>query len=308
MSMTWYRPEFGQHFPFGSFAVNYIYSDVGTFKPINKELLYYYNYYDKYDFPPQHPYNQSGLVSMANGQQITTCLDANGHLLGDFDHDGQIDINNESSVHAFCEHNGMGEQGVMKGQPFSNFWFDDNDLARLMSTAYEKELPYGLSEYTNFTRWSILYGFNEYWVPYNEQFMDTLALDGIYYLTIGDTYSTWSNVDALLDLSDAQFDTHLQRYIYSGITENYHEALMKILVDSLYQYERISSHSSSSASSSNVQKLLQHSMSLRIAILQHQQIDSRTGERLGWLSSIVEPSNSLQNSESISLGKKLFSY
>jgi hypothetical protein len=72
------------------------------------------------------------------------------------------------------------------GNPFTNFWFDDNSLGIHMSLGYGRPSPYGLSEYAEFTRWRIMGGFDKYWTPYNSDYFDTLALDGLYYLTIGD--------------------------------------------------------------------------------------------------------------------------
>jgi hypothetical protein len=124
---------------------------------------------------------------MSNGTlPYTTCRDANGHLLLDFNHDGEIDQTSIPNQGAFHEHSARGLNNQLMGNPFTNFWFDDNWLARYMSQAYSKALPYGLSEYQDFTRWRILGGHDVYWKPYGSDYFDTLALDGLYYITVGD--------------------------------------------------------------------------------------------------------------------------
>jgi hypothetical protein len=98
---------------------------------------------------------------MSNGTlPYTTCRDANGHLLLDFNHDGEIDQTSIPAASAFHEHNARGVDNKLMGNPFTNFWFDDNTIAIHMSKAYNRELPYGLSEYTDFTRWRILGGYD----------------------------------------------------------------------------------------------------------------------------------------------------
>ena len=67
---------------------------------------------------------------------------------------------------AFHEHNGYGNNNTKLGAPFTNFWFDDNWLARYASQAYFMGLPNGLTSYQNFTRWQIMGGDTSYWTPY----------------------------------------------------------------------------------------------------------------------------------------------
>lgn len=305
-----YHSLFGTHLPFGASAVKYLYSVDGTFINIS-ELVYVYNYYEQYSIPPDHPYDQSSLVKMANGNTSTTCLDANAHLLCDFNHDGAIvdDMATVDTGSAFYEHNGKGMNGETKGNPFSNFWFDDNLLARLVSNAYNLSAPFGLSDYTNFTRWRILYGPDEYWTPYRESYMDTLALDGMYYLTKNDVSNAVLQWQQMVTLSGAVWNETQQLYLYPDITENYHEALFRILTDTLYEgclyINRIKENDDKIGTPNQLRLLRQHSQSLRKAILGHQQVSNGEDGKavpLGWLSSISDPSSSLQNTESIVLG------
>jgi hypothetical protein len=84
------RWTYGRHFPFGGEAVSYIYGPHGTFRNLT-EITYLYNYYEQYA-TSKHPYNKDKLIAMSNGSlPYTTCRDANGHLLLDFNHDGEID-------------------------------------------------------------------------------------------------------------------------------------------------------------------------------------------------------------------------
>lgn len=84
--------------------------------------------------PANHSYNKDLLIQYADGTHFTTCLDANEHLLCDLKHTGEIDPS--SCNYAFHEHNGRGPNNTKSGNPFTNFWFDDNSFAVYMSRAY----------------------------------------------------------------------------------------------------------------------------------------------------------------------------
>jgi hypothetical protein len=246
-----YFSSFGQQFPHGNSAVAYLYGPQGTFRELHS-VIYEYNYYSQYA-TPEHPYNKDALIAMSNGTTITTCRDANGHLLLDFNHDGEIDTSTGGS--AFFEHNGYGSNTVSIGTPFTNFWFDDNWLTRYLSEAYGRSLPHGLSDYTDFTRWRILSGaVDPFWVPYKEDYFDTLALDGLYYLTMNDMNAANEMWYRIFRKSSAYYNTTMEQYLYPGFTENYHMALFKILTDRIKLIQLGSND-----------EILQHSVALRAA-------------------------------------------
>lgn len=119
---------YGKHYPQGKQAFEYITGADGTWLNFSP-AQYIWNYYDNpTPVPENHPYNKSALIEYADGTQLTTCRDANGHLLLDFDHDGELDVT--EGQYAYFEHAGRGYQNNKYGNPFTNFWFDDNSLAR----------------------------------------------------------------------------------------------------------------------------------------------------------------------------------
>lgn len=87
---------FGQHFPFGQEAIDYLYGPQGTFHDL-QNVIYEYNYYEQYA-TNDHPYDKSALIGMSNGTTLTTCRDANGHLLLDFDHDYELDVSSAGGL------------------------------------------------------------------------------------------------------------------------------------------------------------------------------------------------------------------
>lgn len=123
-----YLFSYGNHFPHGIQAVEYVTGPQGLWRAITP-AEYTYNYYDHpAPVPANHPFNTSGLVAYADGTHFTTCRDANGHLLLDINHDGEID--SVSAGYAYFEHAARGTDNVLLGTPFTNFWFDDNSLAK----------------------------------------------------------------------------------------------------------------------------------------------------------------------------------
>ena len=96
---------FGKHLPFGQAAVSFAYDpDYGTFREM-KNIKYQWNYYKQYA-TEQHPYNVNDLIKYSDlYNQTTTCRDAMGHLLLDWNHDGEIDVQDyyktESPLYAF---------------------------------------------------------------------------------------------------------------------------------------------------------------------------------------------------------------
>src|SRR5689334_20548539 len=107
--------SYGRHFPNGFDAVQYIYHPQnGTFKYMIPQLAYIWNYYQQYA-TPKHPYNRDALIHFASNGNMSTCRDANGHLLLDFTHSGEIGSERGSAFH---EHNGRGEHGSIRGNGF----------------------------------------------------------------------------------------------------------------------------------------------------------------------------------------------
>lgn len=278
--------SYGRHFPNGNGAVNYIYGSSGTWQDMTN-VHYVYNYYSQYA-TTAHPYNKSALIAAANNRATAqyTCRDANGHLLLDFNHDGEIDVS--GGGYAFFEHNARGAGNATYGNPFSNFWFDDNWLARYMSVAYGQPQPYGLSTYSDFTRWQIIGGDTSNWTPYGENYYDTLALDGLYYLAGGSYSTALARWNTMLSNSGYTYDGSNQRYTYPNITENYHMGLFLILTNKLIL--------SGDFSGTTLNSLIQHSVSLR-SIVNSNQEQSGTSY-YGWISSIGS-STAVINTKSI---------
>jgi hypothetical protein len=301
---------YGQHFPNGLQAFSWVTSPTyGTYRTLPK-IEYIWNYYDfPTPMPPNHPYDKSSLISYADGTNFATCRDANAHLLFDFNHDGELDTNYPSAgSFAFMEHSGRGVNNEKKGNPFSNFWFDDNSLAQFMSQTYSNSIPSGLHEYDDFTRWRIVGGNATNWTPYSSpnNYNDQLALNGLYYLAVKETSQATNCWKRILSNSGATYNSELQRFDYPGIHESYHFGLWLILTSFLHELDLTDS------------TLLQHYVSIRSNVLSIQIMDSSlttlsSGPFYGWTSDAAG-GNSLMNTESVStnvlgLGANaLFSY
>jgi hypothetical protein len=278
--------SYGQHHPQGEAAMAHLYGPDGTWKPMTN-IQYIWNYYSQYA-TPAHPADKEALIAYADGTRNTTARDANGHLLLDANHDGVLDTS--SGGYAFHEHNGIGIGGAQTGTPFTQFWFDDNWLARYASQAYQRPLPQGLSSYPDFTRWRILGGDATAWSPYSGSAPDQLALNGLYSLAVGSASSAMSTWRRLRDNSGYRYDGPSQRYIYPDIEENYHLGLFKLLTDNLLV--------SSAIAASDKQELVDHSMALRSNILSNQERSGSTF--LGWRSNIHD-TDTLINTESVTV-------
>jgi hypothetical protein len=277
---------YGRHYPNGSAAVDYLYGVDGTWKDMTN-IQYTYNFYSQYG-TVNHPYNPGALIQEAKTNN-RTCRDANGHLLLDFNHDGEIDTSNGGF--AFHEHNGKGINGSSLGSPFLNFWFDDNWLTRNMSVAYGKSTPNGLSQYTDFSRWSVMDGATAYFTPYGGAYFDQLALDGLYYFNLGQITNAVNKWDAIKNSSGAAWDGSNQRYTYNNINEVYHLGLWLTLSANLMDDTRV-------AAAKRVE-ILQHYVSGRSLLLSWQEKLNGTGPLLGWRSDINSTS-SLINTETVS--------
>jgi hypothetical protein len=259
---------YGRHFPNGELAVGYVYGRDGMWKDM-QPLEYNCNRYPEYG-TANHPANPKALEEEANGTRFMTCRDANGHLLMDFNHDGEIDTHNGGF--AFHEHSGRGIANAVMQVPYTVFFFDDNWLARILSIAYGRQHPNGLSDYSEFTRWRIINGDSAYWQPYRDaNWPDQWALNGLWYLVNGNRAGALANWITIFTRSKCEYDRPNQRFTYPGIGESYYLGLWKILTDNLLEEgweDEISN------------MLLQHSIALRSNILSTQETNGR--DLFGW--------------------------
>lgn len=282
--------NYGKHFPAGEAAVNYIYSDKeGTWKYID-DLNYVWNYYEQFA-TVSHPFDRESLIAAADGKTFFTARDANGYLLCDFNKNLDIDPNERHCGFAFHEHSGKGINGLSRGNPFSQFWLDDNWLARYMSEAYSRPHPQGLVDHPDsFMRWRIIGADSNNWRLYNSDHFDTLALDGLYYITKNDLTNAARVWNRSLEKSLARYIEYLQQYEYPGIHENYHMGLWKIFTEMLLEQN---------LESDLRYRIIQHSVSLRSQILNNQEKDNN-GTLLGWISNIGV-NTTLINTEGVSV-------
>lgn len=292
--------QYGRHYPNGVAAVEYIYSSEGTFKPLSS-VTYGFNYYPECH-TTAHQYGRQWLINNVTGSFQATALDADGHLLLDFNHDGEIDVTSGGS--AFQEHNARGAGNAQVGQPFNMFWFDDNWLARYMAQAYGRQQPDGLHDYGPpgagaegtcdpdiRTRWRILGG-DTRWRPYNGDQFDRLALDGLYHLALGDLQAAVNKWRAILDKSGYFYDFHTGVHEYPEFHENYHIGLFKILTEQLIASGQLGTYWES--------QLIQHSVDLRGVIVASQQRDATHRYLTGWTSGRPAGTH-IMNTESIAI-------
>jgi hypothetical protein len=162
---------YGVHYPEGLSAVQYLYGPEGTFKEygVLQNIYGYYSGWAGGPFGNQAPTGvdsvaQAQLIAYADGTHATTTPDANDHVLDHVPVGGQATFNAPYPA-SFHEHDGRGEGGAAKGQPFTQFWFDDNWLARYVSDAYGAPPPSGLWATTDFNRWQVLALDATNWAP-----------------------------------------------------------------------------------------------------------------------------------------------
>jgi hypothetical protein len=277
--------EYGTHQPNGEAAVKYALGPEGMWKEVDA-AEYRWNFY-AHCASPQWPLDKHALLTGADGTQFFTAPDADCNLLWDANSDGRLDL--PAGAHAFHEHNGAGAQGQQLAAPFTNFWFDDNWLARYMTGAYGYAAPDGLRAAPR-VRWRILEGDATNWSAYQDATFDRLALDGIYYLARGAADQALQKWQEIRDRSGYFYDTRSRRYVYPAIDENYHLALFAILTAHLMDSRLVPAAAAD--------ELCQHWIALRSNILSNQE---RRGEQLlGWRSSIGNL-GSLMNTETIAL-------
>ena len=306
---------FGKHLPFGQAAVSFAYDpEYGTFREM-KNIKYQWNYYKQYA-TKQHPYNVNDLIKYSDlYNQTTTCRDAMGHLLLDWNHDGEIDVQDyyktESPLYAFHEHNGVGSDCRKTTDPFMNFWMDDNWIGRIMAESYGEKVPEGLTDITDFNRWDPISNNVTNYKFYKSNLTDQLALDGLGYLAwttprVGNAIKKWK---ILLNNSGASYESEIKSYLYPNITENYHLGLFLIFTSRLFiilaesEYDKIHlPYNALGQVGEACVVLLQHIVSLRNAILTNQQKQEKDTTTLfgGWTTAIP-PKESLINTESTTI-------
>jgi hypothetical protein len=167
----------------------------------------------------------------------------------------------------------------------------DNWLARYMTEAYGRPAPDGLSEYDDINRWAILGFGSQNWKPYPERdHPDQIALNGLYFLSVGNLDRAVQSWDRIRDLSAYAFNRESQQYSYPGIRENYHLGLFQILTSFLLDAPNVSM--------AKEHELLQHWVSLRSAIISNQERDEEGF--IGWRSHIQSP-HAFINTESTAI-------
>jgi hypothetical protein len=187
---------YGVHQPHGLSAVKYLYSPSGTWR-VYTGLENIYGYYNV----PQSELQQ--LLAYANGNNPATCADPNNNVLFNLPYESGT-----ASGASFEEHNGQGAGGRTQGGPFSQFWFDDNWLARYMSVAYGAPQPGGL--FATSTRWQIL-GLNAGgWPQPSGTYPDQDALMGLYYIATNNPSGALNSWNGVLSQSGASYDNNNQ--------------------------------------------------------------------------------------------------
>jgi hypothetical protein len=271
---------YGLHYPEGLDAVQYLYGPEGTFKEYSvlQDIYGYYSGWSGGPYGNQQPTGTNStevaeLVAYADGANATTTPDANDHALDQLASGGEATFGSPY-VASFHEHNGRGAGGATKGNPFTQFWFDDNWLARDMSEAYGAPQPFGLWATSDFNRWQILALDTTHWTPYASPagYPDLLVLNGLYDLATGDTTSAVSVWNQILAIAGTTYDSANQRYSYPGLLSEYYLGLFKILTDKLIL---------SGLDAGTTSTLVQHAISLRSDMISDQQQES--GVPIGWL-------------------------
>eukprot|EP00008_Paramoeba_atlantica_P001474 CAMPEP_0201503984 /NCGR_PEP_ID=MMETSP0151_2-20130828/84954_1 /ASSEMBLY_ACC=CAM_ASM_000257 /TAXON_ID=200890 /ORGANISM="Paramoeba atlantica, Strain 621/1 / CCAP 1560/9" /LENGTH=476 /DNA_ID=CAMNT_0047897685 /DNA_START=121 /DNA_END=1551 /DNA_ORIENTATION=+ len=279
---------YGMHFPQGKAAVEYIYGEMGTFKMfVNLSNVYaYYTFGDSNQQPSGISDQQSELINYANGYNATGDNDANNHPLFNLSHNSYGE-----SGSAFHEHNAIAAGGQPSGgNPFTQFWFDDNWLAHYMSLSYGALRASGLWNPSDFTRWKVIGADITGWYPYpnDSGFIDLLCLNGLYYLQLDQIDTAYDKWTSAMNLASGDvYDSSEQRYTYPTLGDEYYLGLLRILTVKLYSTE---------STMIDLNLLLQHSVSLRSNLLTDQQYD-REGTPLSWLAGKHQTTEGLINTE-----------
>lgn len=105
-----------------------------------------------------------------------------------------------------------------------------------MARAYDKPLPTGLSNYSDFTRWQIMKGNATGWKPYgNNDYLDLVALDGLYDIAMKLKTNATTKFAMALTLAKAAYNNDTLRFDYF-IEENYKLGLLAVFASFLYEY------------------------------------------------------------------------
>jgi len=296
---------YGIQQPQGLDAVNYLYSAQGTWRHFHNLIdpqntapgqVPEYGYYCGWtgavsnQFPigtwgssacppiSSSPYKPlPDLVALANGKTDTSVPSANDDTLYQLTYQ-QAGTKTGVSGYAFEEHAGRGAGGVLEcGGPkcdFSQFWFDDNWLARYMSEAYGAPAPDGLYAPPGFNRWAIIGGGTADWTPYPSpgNYIDQLCLNGLYDFDTGNDSLAYTLLASALSLAGETYSTANQQYEYPDVYAAYYIGLMAILNDTLLE--------SGEFGGAELDDLVQQSVSLHSKILADQQ-HSSSGP-IGW--------------------------
>jgi hypothetical protein len=270
-------PLFGQHFPHGDDAVAYLYGPNGTWREqIN--VYYGWNFY-KHCEASGHLYDPQAMLREASVVN-STAPDASCVLFNDVNNSGEI-ADDTIRGYAFHEHAGRGVFGEQTAAPFYQFWFDDNWLARYVAESYERPHPIGLHDFGHPIRWRIVGGDNRYWTPYPESspHIDQIAFNGLFKLNAGDFDGALAAWSAIKNSSGAAYDVTRGRYDYSLAAEAiYYYGLWAILSERLL---------TARAAFAERAEVLQHAISLHVALLELQEKDA-SGNRLGWRTGTIE--------------------
>ena len=281
--------NWGKHIKNGSKAVNFIYSATGFWKPL-RDVDYVK---DKYvQGSGTHRLNTNDFLNAVNKKAYLTCRDEEGHLLGDLDLDGELDKKAKWG-YAFHSHNGLKGSDAYNYctpspapatcTPEYTFFYDDNYLGRIVAIAYGSDIPYGLANYKDSVKWSILDGRNgpDYLFKGITNFVTAAdyAIHGLYLLDRGITAA--STFTLLISFINPQYDPTptVMAYTYSNLTSNYDLALTLMFISQFYASKSINRDAIA----------LQHMISLRSELLTRQKtqttIYSTTapGELTGWV-------------------------
>ena len=277
--------KIGRNNPFGVKAVTYMYSSDGFWKPL-KNLDYTWDKYiagNQNQTPGSQPHylNPYEFDKAIQKGQYLTCLDSEGHLLTDFNMDGEIDSNAQSG-YAFHSHNAKTGGNINHGtiKPEYSFFYDDNYLGRIIASTYGTDIPFGLPLYSTKTKWDILTGRNAPSYLYiGEASMvkaSDYALNGIYNLDKNQIASATSIYNSLITFLSPtyNFSISVWEFSFQNLSSNYELALTLIFVSFYYNTTRDSN-------------ALQYMISLRSIVLTRQQqsttVYSASVVKTGWI-------------------------
>lgn len=279
--------RFGQHFPHGLDAVNYIYGPNGMWRD-QSGLQYVWKYYEQCA-TDRHPFARTMLIIEGSAQNMAA-PDADCLILSDLNNDGELSDDRPAGF-AFIEHSGRGVAGERTAPPFHQFWFDDNWLARYVAEAYNREHPIGLHDHGYTIRWRVLGGDNSHFTPYPPSpHVRDRGLNGIYRINAGEFAAAYAYWRTIRNGSGATYDATERRFVYPLIEETYELGLWGILSERLL---------AASANFRGRNEVLQHAVSIASELLARQERNAG-GQRLGWRTAPGNPL-SLMNTETISI-------